>query len=260
MNKAILNLISPLAYLAFLIISFTKLTTPAIAESLIFTTTNFPPFSIEGKQNEEKPGFIVELVTEAFHRHGHKVEFRFLPTERAQRLARSGNVTGSFRSTKPKKDKEIFIYSKPFSNLSASFFTLDNYIGPELFDLEDARDIRLAAPLGTPLETILTKLNIPHTTVRSEEFGLRLLLGQRVDAFLSYTLSTEWIYQRLQTDTALREMYAEEIALYPFYLAIHKNQENAHDLMNQFDKSISIMKRDGSYHNILISYVNYLKP
>ncbi|WP_420548794.1 substrate-binding periplasmic protein [Curvivirga sp.] len=232
----------------------------ALAETLTFATTNFAPFSIHNDLTRKNAGFIIEIVHEAFLRHGYNVRFQFLPTERAQRLARSGVVTGSFQSTKPKEDKEQFFYSRPFNNLSVSYFTLKNYNGPTLFDMEDGRRVRIATTLGSPLEQILTQLRISHATVRSEEFGLKLLMGGRIDAFLAYTLPTEWVYQRLEIGDSLPEIKAEEVALYPFYLTIHKNNKNGAKLIRQFNDSISIMKRDGSYHHIMISYVNYLKP
>lgn len=233
---------------------------PANAENLVFATTSYPPFSIHNNLEIGNAGFINEMVHEAFKRHGHEITYQFLPAQRAKKLAKSGQVTGNFQSVKTEENRKLFLYSRPFSHMSASYFTLGDYEGPRLQNMEDCRGIRVVTTLGTPLESMLIQLRVPHFTVRSEEFGLKLLLGKRVDAYLAYTLPTEWIYQHLEMGSGLTELKAEEVALYPFYLAIHKNVKNGEALIDQFNASISDMKRDGSYHNIMMSYVNYLKP
>lgn len=220
------------------------------AQQLVFTTTHFPPFTDQNGPTD-KPGFINELVAEAFRRAGHTARIDIYPWARAQSLAREGLVTGTFISTVTAERKKLFYYSDSFNRLTAGFFSLpERHIGG-LTRIEQARGFRVIANRGYSLSRLLHETGINHFKVSSEDQGLRMLEYGRADLYLAYLRPICRVKKEAGIATPLKFHRVQD---YPYYLILHKQWPQAKELIRAFDEAISNMRRDGSYARIMARY------
>lgn len=229
-------------------------------KDLVFVTTTFPPFTIHANPDIDNPGFINEIVKEAFENQGYNATIKIYPWVRAQKMAKSGAVTGTFNSTKTKEYEDAFLYSEPFSHLAAAYFTKKDYNGPPLSTLESAKGLKISANLGYSLSRLLTNAGMDHVTVRDEISGLRLMLGGRVDAYLAYKRPVFWNQASFGERIHDEQIRFHQIRTFPYYLIISKKHANAQKLIHLFDEAIENMTRDGRLSGIMNNYLGKFMP
>ncbi|MDX1738899.1 MAG: transporter substrate-binding domain-containing protein [Alphaproteobacteria bacterium] len=215
------------------------------SQKLVFATTTFPPFTIHDNPDTPLPGYINELVIQAFKQSGKEAAFKILPWKRANQLALDGKVTGTFRSTKTEKDEDEFFYSKPFSSLQSVFFASDHTLLTSISTIDDLKDKKVVANLGYSLSRILTAKNIAHEQARNSESALKQIFGGRAEIYYAYEAPVMWTYNQMRQQENLPELQKKPVAELPYYLIISKKVQSGDRLISLFDTAIANMKTSG---------------
>lgn len=228
----------------------------ARAETLILAATSTHPtaYLVDGKPT----GVLVDLVTEAFRREGHAVTIELMPWARCLESARTGRVDGVFSSFKlPERELFLDFPKEALSEQSIVFFARRDSKLSFDGDFGALRDLRIGIILGTSYGEKLDAA-IRDGTFRSVEESntvesvLRKLVLGRVDLVPSFRAVAEVEAKRLDLFSQISAL-PNVIETVPTYVAFTRVR-NMRKMAEAFDRSITAMRKDGSYRGIVERY------
>jgi len=238
-------------FLISLLMSFIAFSSNADTKKLVFYGVNFPPYEIEFPVYKNRPGFDVEVVVESFKRVGVNAEVKFLPWKRLMALGREGEIVGAVTCIATKARAPYFYFSDILSFGTRSFAVTSKYNGPVITNLKQARGLSILVVSGYSAENELKTADLPYNVAISDTAAIKRLLKRPYDVF--YT-SREFMQFYASQNGLAGEFRYFDIARKKHRLCISKKWPNAQQVVDAFNKGISLVKSDGTYEQIHSKY------
>jgi polar amino acid transport system substrate-binding protein len=220
------------------------------AEKVISLTSNeFAPYHSKNLKNQ---GPVTELIIAAYNRVGYRVEVAYFPWARGEYEASKGEkydgVISIWRNeTREKKyffsdaymDNEIGFYKRK-SNLIqySSYKALKKYI------------IGTVLSYANPPGFDSAQLNVEP--VVADELNIMKLCHNRIDLVLIDRLMAEYlISKKLKKCQSELDWMLPALEIKPMHLAISKKSKDALKKVNDFNRGLEIIRKDGTLNLIL---------
>lgn len=208
---------------------------------------NFPPLKIEHPK-DHSPGFDIELLKAVYALSKHEVRTTFFPWKRALVLAKSGEYDGLCScSYTPEREKD-FYFSDEIGKNSIGLYSLKKL---KIENLSKLKDLKVGVVRGYSLENDLKENKIDFTTSTSELNLLKMLEVKRLDAVYSFKVV---ISELLKTNSFHDPFFYTETSSAPYFTCLSKKAKNSVSLLNQFNKSLKVIKTQKVYSQLLKKY------
>lgn len=156
------------------------ITAQSVAQTLHFTTLDWPPFY--GEKLPEQ-GKLVEITRKAFQNAGYDIDIRFLPWKRALEDARRGKYDGVIGLYKNKNREKDFLFSQPLYTTPEVFVGMKDipftYTGIPSLKGKIVGGTRGVAPLVE-----LEDKGVQVETTTNDSKSIQKLLAGRIDLVL----------------------------------------------------------------------------
>ncbi|WP_026182565.1 substrate-binding periplasmic protein [Leeia oryzae] len=233
----------------------------ALPAEVTLASDQWCPYNCDA--NSSSPGILIELAREAWQPLGVKVNYEIMPWARAKMLAtQKGSIglVGAGRGL----DENVFVYGKVPPLVSPfCFYTAINsrwnYSG-----LGALSSIRLGTALGYHYDgevgqyvenRIKQESNLVQPALGDTPILVNMdkLAGGRIDALLEDRLVVQHTIYRNALKVQTREsgcITADDT----IYVVLPKQIGQSAILMDQFDKTVVAMRKDGRFQKLLAKY------
>lgn len=231
----------------------------AYPEGLVLVAADSAPTAY--MKDGRPSGILVDVVTEAFQRAGHKFEIRLMPWARCLTEIRSGRVDGIFSVFRLAERNEFLTYTNvPITTQVEAFFVAANSdvkFGGDMgqlagFRIGTIRDTSYGAKVDSALKTRLWS-TVEETNSVDSLVGMLVL--KRIDLAVGYRHVILEAARKKGSLDRIREL-APSIDEIPSYLAFTKQRDYS-EVIAHFDRALTSMKNDHSFDAI---YERYLGP
>lgn len=225
-------------------------------DTLLLVTRNFPPYCIE---NEERPGFITEIIVSVLQEIGCKYKIKYYPWARCELMVLQGEAWATYPFSTNQQRDSLYWFSSTIGYSTQKFF----YYGEkpiELFEkLEDLKGLRIGGVLGYYYNQDFSDANLSVEYTHSEILGLKKLYTQRID-LISFNEIIGWRmiseqYPSEEHQFGTLEMPLREIEL---KMMVSKRMQNSEVLLQKFNTALARFKKSETYIEILSKY--HMKP
>jgi len=226
-----------------------------LAEEILIATSEWPPY--EYTDNNSIIGSDVEIVLAAFEKVGVKnVKVEMFPWKRCVAMAQNKEVTAIFSLGKNPEREEYLYFPKEPINLSENVFF---YRKGENFkynnNLEDLKGLTIGVTAGYNygkefMESPLFKL---EATIK-DELSFKKLVNNRIDMFVCDKLVAIYLLKSLDLINQV-DYLPTPLSKINMFLGFSKT-EKSKELLEKFEKGLSIIKKDGTYDKIMSKYLN----
>lgn len=229
---------------------------PRRAPLILATTEIFP---LAYATNEEKAGFLVELVTEVARRNDLAMQIHFMPWARCLKEAREGKISGIFAAFRTEDREPYLAFGEEVLMTMAQnlFVTADS---PLRYDgnIESIAGLRIGMltkiSYGAELDSKLRNGSFRNVfRTDTPENLVHALMGGRIDMMILQRMEGYGIAMSLGYDRKVRalEPPLEEV---PAYFGFTKTRDMSATIA-KFDAALREMRRDGTYERIAGAYV-----
>ena len=206
------------------------------------------------------PGFMPEIVDEAFRRIGLPARISILPWARCLVAARFGAVQGIIGASRtPQRERDYLFSDEPLALETESLFVRAG--DPDLGPLGEDRlaEAHIAIISGSSFGPVLDeaiKAGKFHHLERTSSIAnlLHMLLNRRVDYIALDRMSVLRVAKIMGVQKQIREMPAPLFSGSVF-LAFTRERDMT-DIRRAFDQALRVMKKDGSYDRIFAKYAD----
>ncbi len=243
------GLLMPNKFKLLLAVLFSFLNTVALAEKLVVVADEWPPFSGERLPNKGISPHIIKTVLE---KAGYEIDIKILPWARIMHGSKNGefDIIGSL------------FYSEellPYMDYSDSYYDTDIVFvkkkGSNISykDLDSLRPYKIAVGDGFLYEPEFDQANylnkvVATTTLQCIQlvaFGRADITLDSIDV-LKYTIEND--AKEVKSDL---EYIPKKLTTQPLYMAVNNQLKNHKKIIDDFAKTLRLMKKDGSYHKLL---------
>lgn len=231
---------------------------------------NYWPAIYKGENNNPK-GIFNDIMTEIFKRLDIPLKKAVYPWKRAQIMVKNGKADGMV--TVLTKERKIYtVGTEPLWYISEKlFFRSDNPKVNEILKIksfEDMKKFKIVDTIGSGW--IKDKfeehgLNDNVVWVQTTESAFNMLAKGRVDIYIMFDLNAFKIIKERAKSGPLKNDYKKIItssprfASLPFRLLIRKTSPFVKKI-DDINKIIEEMKKDGTYQRIKNKYMNLVNP
>lgn len=257
-NRFISFFLKPNIYLGVIFFTFLTLH-PIYSKNLVLVAAaDSIPTSYFG--NGKNKGILVDVINEVFKRAGYSVDIKLMPWARCIEEVKVGKADGIFSVFKTKEREEFLTYTtEVLINQVQAFFVLKTSNIAFDGDLKKLSKKRIGLIIKTSYGPILDKAIAENTFENIElspfsKSNIQKLLSKRVDIIASYqeiVLSTAKELGELGNIKKL----TPPIESIPSYLAFTKKRDFT-KVINDYNKTLLLMKKDGTYDKIFKKYLN----
>ncbi|WP_199911815.1 substrate-binding periplasmic protein [Dongshaea marina] len=220
------------------------------ARTISMVTTNWAPYYSE---ELDEDGVITALVREAYSRVGHKTSIRFIPWKRAMQEGEIGTsdvVMGAYYSEERAKR---FIYSHPFYEIKVGLIALKSLGVTHFRSLEDLKPYTIGVSRGWANSEAFDKATFLHKEEATNQIlNVRKLFKKRVDMVVM--AHGVFNYERNRMRQAIDQKFIfikPLLGRKPLYLMAGKDLPRSEQFIDDFNRGLGMMIRDGSYEKIL---------
>ncbi|GAB6887231.1 ABC transporter substrate-binding protein [Desulfothermus okinawensis JCM 13304] len=213
-------------------------------EKITLLTLEWPPYV--GKELPQK-GYTYVLVKKVLEKMGYSVEIKFRPWTRIIHKGKKGEIDGFFPAYYVKWREKYFYISDPF------------YGGPIVFlarkqskikykHIEDLRTYRIGLVKGYINTDKIDNANyLIKDYARNDLINLKKLIKGRVDLividkYVAYYLMKKYLPHCINKVEVLSPI----IEYKNLYVCFPKNRKNSLKLLHDFNKGLSILRRNGT--------------
>ena len=208
----------------------------------------WPPFTnVPGE-----PAVAMEIVQTALNKNAIAVKERVLAFDVVIKGLEAGTFQGSPALWKTEEREEYLLYSKPILHNQLILVGLKG-ADVSATSIDDLNGKRVGLVEGYAYgEEIENAEGVTFIKGKNDQTNVLLLLEKKLDYILVDGLLVAYI-RSYQAEDAKKhlEMGATPLVTKALHFAIQKDIEDAEELMNKFNASISQMQTDGTYHRIL---------
>lgn len=217
-------------------------------EKLTFGALKWEPFF-----SPELPesGFFVALTREAYRRAGYDIEVKFASWARAVEDGKNGVNNGVLGSIYNEERTKYFYYSNVIS-FNEDVFIQKKGSNYKFDSFNDLKGLKIGTIRGSAQTAKLEELGMDLELASKPEINLRKLNAGRLDLVLIgrkyFNHYIEFIEPKLNGEI---EILPKVFRKNEVYLLISKKCEDGVELIEGFNTSLSEMRMDGSYDEIL---------
>jgi polar amino acid transport system substrate-binding protein len=226
--------------------------------SLNIATLEYPPFIVQN--NNKAEGEIAETVREIFIRLGYSTNIKFYPAARGLAMLSAGNVDAMFTLKKNKeREKTMLFPSQPLLKQDFVFFVRNDsniiYDGNLSSLFNERIGIVNQTSYGRRFDDALGKELFKKIEVsQSFENNFQKLIAGRMDVVINSRDVGISILKKIGAVNKVK-ITGPPIETVFSYLAFSKKKDYKH-LSNEFDKTLLIMKKDGTIDRIHYKYLH----
>jgi polar amino acid transport system substrate-binding protein len=213
-------------------------------------TENYPPYEME-KAVKGLRGFDFEVATAAFELLGYEVDIEFLPWKRALAYARLGKVAGILTCAYTKERAEFMAFSDPISVFINGFYARKghNETAPAL--IEDVVGRRVSSVEAYESYRALVDIGANPIPAPNTASAIQMLQNDRFDYLYLAKQSTDFMLKQIGA-TYDFEFYP--IVKKDFFFCFSKQYDGYEVLVDEFNKALFILKKNGTYETIHNKY------
>lgn len=221
------------------------------AQTIKIATGEWAPFHTEDRTDK---GLMSKVITEAFALEKVKVEWTFLPWERAKQSTITGEYDAS-ASWEPEGLPE-FYYSDPTYTSSYVFFHLKTF----KFSWKTMADLKgktigatIGYGYGDDFDNAEKAKTIKVSRVDDDETNFKLLEAGRIELFPNdKVVGFMQIEKTLGKEkAALFTTNEKPLRVYTFHLVMPKSKKTSEALMDKFNSGLKKLKASGRYAEIV---------
>jgi len=229
------------------------------AKTVTLATTVWAPYVREGVYK----GYAYEIVIAAFKQAGYDVRVVFMPWDNAVRAVNDGQVDGLFPEYFSKRRLKTIIFTEPFSGgplglfkkvNSGIHFPVSNPNRDQKLTFDEMKKYRF----GVVRDYINTEAfdnahNLKKVYAASDEENLRNLYEGKVDLVFIDKYTAEYLlYHVLPVEYREQMVFMQPPLGYKkLYVGISKKVSNANQLVKDFNKGLSEIKKTGILNKII---------
>jgi len=215
-----------------------------------------PPFVIA----EKEKGIQLEIIKAAFEKSDKFVHFTYLPLSRHLDVLHGRDFDGII--TLSENDKEwgiclsnpYIVYQNVVVTLKESALTINEF--EDLVNLKVAAFQNATRFLGEKYNSTF-KNSDSYTEIADQKSQVNLLFSGRVDALVMEVSIFKHLLANKRHESAMSKIYNKKFEIHflfnpKAYSAGFKSKQ----LCQQFDQGINAIMEDGSYQQIIDSYIN----
>lgn len=225
-----------------------------IAENIVLTTGEFPPFN---SRSLKYYGLVPRIVTEAFLLEDVQVSYTFYPWKRAYLLSANGSVNGTTQWLYSKvRDKDHY-YSDPLMEEQFVWFHLKSYRF-DWNDLKSLQGVKVGAIRGytyTPefYEAIENK-QIEVIFVTKLQQAIDMLLAGRIQVFPENIDVGYYEIRRLHPEmsTDLITNHDKPLVSATSHLLLSRKKKDSPMLLQKFNSGLLRLKESGLFEQYLL--------
>lgn len=231
----------------------------AYSEGLVLVAADSAPTAY--MKDGRPSGILVDVVTEAFQRTGHKIEIKLMPWARCLTEIRSGRVDGIFSVFKLPERNEFLTYTNvPITTQVEAFFVPADSDVKFSGDMSKLADFRIGTirdtSYGIKVDSALkTRMWSTVVETNSVDSLVGMLVLKRIDLAVGYRHVILEAARKKGDLNKIKEL-SPGIDEIPSYLAFTKQRDYSEVIIN-FDRAMTSMKNDHSFDAI---YEKYLGP
>lgn len=225
-------------------------------KSVVIAAADWEPY--EFQENGQVKGIGVDIVTEAFNRMGYKVIKKFLPFSRAVEMLRNGeiDVITDVKKTEERQKFGIFPKESIITAYTSLFVKSDseikfdgNILALKPYKIGIIRDYTYGAEFDKAVEDKILKVEV----VDDKKQNMNKILDNRIDIYIENKLVEEVALKATNNENKIQELKPElnKTELYAYF----SKKKNPGQMIDEFDKKLAEIKKDGTFEKIYSSYI-----
>lgn len=224
-------------------------------KSVVISTANWEPYEFE--ENGEIKGISVDIVTEAFKRMGYKVTKKALPFSRALEMFKAGEIDmiPDIKVTDERLKTGIFSKEAILTTHTSLFVKSDSNIkfSGNVLDLKSykigiVRDYTYGEEFDNAVKNKVLKVEAVDDMLQN----INKVLDNRLDICVENKLVLLAALKATNNQNKLKEL-TPELNQTPVYAWFSK-KKNTEQMVEEFDKKLVEIKKDGTFEKIYNSY------
>ncbi|MCO4785622.1 transporter substrate-binding domain-containing protein [Marinomonas atlantica] len=225
------------------------------AQTVTLPVINFPPYIMISESDNSISGMDIRVVKAAFKAVGIQTIFEKKPWQSIVQNLQEGNVLGTVTCSRRPERAPFMFFSDELSTTSRAVISrveLDTHGIESVYDLADYQTISVE---GWDMEQQLLSLNIPHQLAQNIAQGLNSVVSGEADLFYVsdypalYQARILGIHKRLKVTNIVSE------PLVPLHVCFSKHYPESRERLQEFNKGLQIIKRNGTYQAIRDEYL-----
>lgn len=234
-----------------LILTLASLSLAANAEDKVISLTSneFPPYHAKSLMNQ---GPVTELIVAAYKRVGYRVEVAYFPWARGEYLASKGEKYHGVISIWYSKERgKKYIYSDPYMDNEVGFYKFkSNTI--KYTSYEALKNYTIGTVNGYANPPGFDSANLNVKPVVTDELNIAKLCNERIDLVLIDRLMAVHLIKKNNKKCKSKVNWMlPALEIKPMHLAISRNAENGLEKINDFNRGLKLIKKDGTLKAIL---------
>lgn len=216
-----------------------------------FATDPFPPFHSPSIKDY---GFFAEIVKEAFAISNYQLKIEFVPWNRAMEYGEKGKYDGVMGALYSNERAKSFLFSDSVYRYGLILYTNKNTIKTKE-EFNKMKNLKLGQVKGYfyPLEKEFTK-NYTIIESSSIENNLNALINKRVDFIIESNPVIENLISNKFKDKGNLIHGIDVFSENDFFIMISKKALNSTIILEDFNKGLKEIKKNGTYDKILKKY------
>ena len=240
-------------WIAIFIVICMTVSSPLFAQPLTIVTGEWAPFTSEKMDGY---GFASEVTTAVIQQMGMEVKYEFYPWKRCEHLIQKGKAWGAipYAKNEDRETKYAFSDGLVFSR-SVFFYYKDKLDGVDWKSYKDLKPYKLGGVLGYGTHENLEKQGLTVEFTPDVTMSFKKLKAGRIDLFSMNELVGRDLIQKL---------FPDEVSLFnvlptpeledSLFLIVDKNNAEAVQRLETFNKALKVIKENGVYQAILKKY------
>ena len=231
-----------------------------VASPIIVNDPDWPPFFYGGK-NQDKPGFVKELLSSCLQKNSWQYVFKFHPIKRMRLNMEQGNIDINMYSYK--QSRESFVHygkEKVFTSAYVPFVRSDSQVKIE--KIKDFDGLKLGHQLGLRYSDEFfayieqRRKNGALDPAPSPVSNLRKLVNHRIDVFVGSRAATLSRAKELGLADKVKPL-GFTVRESDYFMALSKKSprvKQSQDFLERMDQCIRKAKKAGEYCAIAEKY------
>lgn len=223
------------------------------AQSVLFNTGDWEPYTTTKPDGK---GVVNEIVLAACSASNIKIDLRFFPWERCEQNIQNGTAFAAFpyRITEDRLAKYYFS-DELIKSRGVIFYWEGRGSDIAWQSFKDFGNVRWGGLQGYWYVDELKKLGIRYDAIGTLEQAILMLQSGRIQYFIEDELVCKMVASRvLGNEIGKLKMVTKPANESTLHLMVSKQYPNSRALLDQFNKGLAVIKRNGVYAGILKKY------
>lgn len=227
----------------------------ARADNITLVTGEWTPYT---SQNLEGNGFITEIISEVFKEMGGRAEYKFYPWRRCYHLVKKGRVWGGFPYSYTEDRAKEVMFSDDVGESKTVFFYYKKKKEYAYETLDSLKPFKIGGIVGYFYEEAFKKAGLQVDYAPDELSAISKLAAGRME-LLPLNELVGWYFIRKSFSDKMGDFGKLEKAYSTDQLKVIVSKEypGSSELLEQFNKTLKIVKSGDRYEAILKKYGIY---